>query len=508
MNFPWPIQNRMQNLKISLSRFELLRPFLTPQNTLLHRAAWETRWIFAIRFGKRIIFLIQKLILARLLLPKDFGLFGIVLIAASTLGLLNITGFKSALIQKQGERNTHLNTAWTVLVIQGCFSAVLLFLLSGPISAFFGESRAINLIKVFSVCLLLNGFINIGTIYFAKELKFKKQFIFDMIEVLVDVIISISLAIVFCNVWALVAGAVIGKIARLISSFLLHEYRPTFKFDWLSFKELFVFGKWMWLSTFLSFLMLQGDNLFVGKILGATSLGLYIIAYSVGTFSKTAFGNVLISVLFPTYSKLQNNLMQLRKAYLKVTRSLTFLILPITVGIVILTSDFVKLALGDAWISTIPLIQILAVSSMLNVLTDHSKTLFRGKGFPKYATVSEILFLVFAGGLIYPFTILLGLPGVAVAVLCGAFVSWLYSEYVAIKILSIKATEVVKAYSINILSTLLMGILLILLKSIIINSSLLSIIMLPPAGLAIFMLSVFVIDSKFENERISDTVRK
>ena len=491
--------NILNSCKEFLLQFELFRPFLAPGDSLLHHATRQSGWFFAVRFSKRFFMLLQTIILARLIKPEDFGLFGIVMVIYVALEFLTAIGIRPALIQRQDISKDHLDTAWTFLVLQWAVLAVFVFLLSKPISLFFNEPKVVNLIRVFSISVLLTGFTNIGTVYFDKEFRFKNIFLLEGGQTLAGVVFTISLAFMLRNVWALIIGSIVGKIVNLVLSFLLHEYRPSFTINRKILNELFTYGKWLWISTIFNYFILYGDNIFVGKVLGTSALGFYRVAYSIGNFSTTAFANIIRRASFPAFSKLQREHEQLRRSYLKVTRALCFIVLPLNVGLFIFAPEFVKLVLGKVWLSIVPVIRCLTIFSVFNALILKSRALFNAMGTPRYTTYSSLSFFIVAASTIYPFSQLRGLLGVVLALSLSAFISWLFSEFMAIKLLSIKPSLIGIVYSKALVSPLVMGIFFTAMKKTLLDGNpLLSLLILPPIGVAVFLSSEAIIKQKIK----------
>jgi len=218
---------------------------------------------------------IRTIILARLLAPEDFGLLGIAMLAIATLETFSQTGFWEALIQKKGDVESCLDTAWTISAIRGTILFLILFLSAPIIAKFFNSPHATLVIKVIAVSTLISGFRNIGILFFQKDLEFNKQFFYELSATLVDLAVAISLAFILRNVWALVWGGLAANVIRLFASYILHAYRPHVRLDKSEFKNLFSFGKWVLGSSTLIFLITQGDDIFVGRMLGVTALGFY-----------------------------------------------------------------------------------------------------------------------------------------------------------------------------------------------------------------------------------------
>jgi len=279
---------------------------------------------------------------------------GIALLIMSTLDIFSQTGFQSALIQKKKDIKSYLDSAWTILILRGFILFAILFFIAPYAATFFNAPEAKHIIQVIGFSILFQAFTNIGVIYFQKELEFNKEFIYQFAGILADFIVAISAVLILKNVWALVFGLLAGNAAKCFVSYLIHPYKPHLSLSWDKVKELFNFGKWIFGSSILIFLITQGDDIFVGKLLGATALGFYQMAYRISNMPATEITHVISQVTFPPYSKLQDNLPKLREAYLKVLQLTAFLSFSIAGLIFILAPDFTKIFLGEKWMPMVP----------------------------------------------------------------------------------------------------------------------------------------------------------
>jgi len=216
-----------------------------PGETLSQRVVHGGIWVFGLRITDRSFKLIRTIILARLLAPNDFGLFGIAMLALATLQGFSRTGFDQALIQKKEDTEPYLNSAWTVQIIRGFILAIILLVGAPLVGIFFEEPRAIMLVRVLGASVFLENLKNIGIVYFQKEMEFHKQFVYQFSGTIADIAVAIPAALILQSVWALVFGLLAGNFVRVIVSYIIHPYRPSFRLDWDKSKELFNFGRWV-----------------------------------------------------------------------------------------------------------------------------------------------------------------------------------------------------------------------------------------------------------------------
>ena len=417
---------------------------ITPGEILSQKVVKGGFWVFFLRIVNRGFSLIRLIILARILAPSDFGLMGIALLTMSTLETFSQTGFQAALIQKKEDIESYLNGAWTVLILRGFILFVILYFIAPYAAIFFNTLEAKLIIQVIGFAILLRAFTNIGVIYFQKELEFSKQFIYQFSGTLADFIVAISAVLILRNVWALVFGLLAGNMIRCFMSYFIHPYRPRLSFDLRKTKELFGFGKWILGSSILGFLITQGDDIFVGKLLGTTALGFYQLAYRISNMPATEITHVISQVTFPAYSKLQDNIPKLREAYLKVLQVTAFLSFPIAGLIFALAPDFTKIFLGEKWMPMVPAMQTLAGYGMLRSIGATNGPIFQAIGRPDLSTKLQFLNLLMLAILIYPLTMKWGILGTSIAVTSYSVLKAPISFYIVIKVIKCSFWEFFK----------------------------------------------------------------
>jgi len=228
--------------------------------------------------------------------------------------------------------------------------------------------------------------------------------------------VAISAVLILKNVWALVLGLLAGNMMRCLVSYLVHPYRPRLSKYLGKVKELFAFGKWIMGSSVLVFLITQGDDIFVGKILGTTALGFYQLAYRISNLPTTEITHVISQVTFLAYSKLQDNIPRLREAYLKVLQLTALLSFPIAGLIFILAPDFTKIFLGEKWMPMVPAMQVLVFAGLIRSIQATRGAIFHAIGKPTIDTRWQVVRLSILAFSIYPFTIRAGIIGTSIAV--------------------------------------------------------------------------------------------
>ncbi len=402
---------------------EIFSRLKSTEGSLTRRAFTASFWIFALRAAYEIFYLLRIVIIARILAPRDFGILGIALLVVGILETFSTTGFQDAIIQKEGHSKNELDTAWSLMVIRGLVLFLILFL-GAPLAAkFFNEPNSISILRVVALSSVLQGVTHIGVVLFRKELAFYKQFLFQFVGVIIDFGVSVTLAVLLRSTWALVFGLIAGHFARCVMSFVLCPELPVFRLEREAFKSLFRFGKWVMGSTILLFLVLQGDGFFVGKFFGAAMLGFYQMATRISNTPATELTHVVSQVAFPAYSKIRNDIVRLREAYLKIVQMISFLSFPLAGLIFVLAPDFTRIFLGEKWMPMVPVLRILTFVGLARSLVATAAPVFYSLGLPKLDTKLQVLRLAVLAALIYPFSSSGGVEGTAFAVLVSILCS-------------------------------------------------------------------------------------
>ena len=372
------------------------------------RMAKGAAWMIALRFAVRGIGLVSTAVLARLLVPEDFGLVALAMMVVALLEVLGEFNFEVALLRDQHAKRSHYDTAWTLTLLRGILVAGLLLLLAQPAAIFFGDSRLATVLSVLSIAAVIDGFANIGTVEFRRELHFHREFIYPLTIKMGTVVGTLLAAVWIRNYWALVIGIICGCVVRVGLSFAMSRYRPRPSLS--EWRELITFSKWLFFTALLQYAYWRTDRLVVGKVMGAQALGLYAVAYELSNIATSELVAPVRRASLPAYAKVSCDLQTLRSVFVRDFATILFFGVPIAAGIGGLADPLVRVLLGERWLAAVPLMQILAIYGAFQVGPANTGPVYLALGKPQLITVSTAL------------SVAVTLP----AVLFGA---WFYGAY-------------------------------------------------------------------------------
>jgi O-antigen/teichoic acid export membrane protein len=370
-------------------------------------------WMMSLNIITGVFSVLKIAIVARLLSPTDFGVFGIALLALSLLELLTETGLNVVLIQSQRDLSKYLDSAWIVSIIRGILITIALVILSPLISSFFHSPQSLWILLLISLAPLLRGFINPSEIIFQKELRFSSEFFFRIAIFAVDMLVSIALVLLTKSVAALVWGMLAGVLLELIISFVFIKPTPKFSFNKEYLAEIFHKGKWVTAYGLFNYAAQNSDDIAVGKILGVNPLGIYQVAYKISTFVLTEIADVVNKVFFPLYSQMADDKEKLRKVFLQSISALSLVVIPVSLLIFIFPKEIITVFLGDKWIGAVNILKVLTFYGMARAIIGYPSALFLAVGHQKYVAYMTFTRAFALIVLIVPMIYFFGIMGAA-----------------------------------------------------------------------------------------------
>lgn len=491
-----------------ISRLKSIYSRLTSGGSPESQAIQSGIWVTGINVLDRVFQLIKLIVLTRLLSPSAFGLLGIALLTLAALKQFSRLGFDQALIQHREENvDRYLNTAWVIKLARGAVLGVVAFASAPYIAEFFGEPVAKEIIQVLAVSPILLGLQNPAVVYFEKNLNFHKEFLYKIGGRTADVIAAISFALVYKSVWALVAGFLTSRTVMLIISYLIHPYRPNFEMEIDFAREMFTFGKWIFISGILTFLYGQGDDAFVGWFFTATTLGFYQIAYQFSNAPATEVTHIISRVAFPAFSKVQENKARLREGFFRAVQLSTVIAFPMAAGILVVAPQFVKSIFGSEWTPMIPIIQILSLWGAQRALGATVGPVFKAVGRPDISTKLQSLKVLIIAVLIYPAADQYGILGVGYVLVGNTFVTLPVSMYLVLSIIKGRSLRLAKLVLIPLIGSGIMAALVFGLDVHLIQSTgTIQLFVLIVVG-AMFYVGIMVIVERISNYEFIDLIK-
>ena len=334
-------------------------------------------WVGLLRAFIRGLNFIRTAILARILSPNQFGVFGVAALVLGLVEMLTETGINIVLVQEKNEADidSKLNTAWVTSIFRGLLIFLVICLSAYPLSLFFHNSQALPLLLLISFTPLIRGFINPAVVKFQKRLRFDQEFFYRLSFTLVETIVSLTLALTTHSPVSLVWGLTASALTEVLFSWVFLKPRPRWAFALAQFKLIFHRGKWVTFAGVVNYLYLNGPDLAIGKLLDTASLGIYQMAFRFGYTPIAEVGDISNRVTFPIFVSIAADKVRARRAYYKNTVIMFSLLFPLTLVLVFWPKFIVNFLLGNQWLAAAPLLPLLGITVLLASLTAPASSL-------------------------------------------------------------------------------------------------------------------------------------
>lgn len=321
---------------------------------------------------------ISTLVLARLLVPADFG---IVAIGTTFLTLVNTftdLSLTQAIVHHAAPEKRHLDTVWTLNFLRGLILAAIILGASPLMAAFYHDQRLILVMAAVATSAFCTGLVNPSLAILKRDLQFWQDFVQQTSKQLSMVVISVILGLIFKNYLALIGAIVGSQLVFVATSYVISPFIPAFRLK--EYKEFFSFSGWLTLSQLMSTLNFRMDPLIVGRFVGAHSLGLFTVSLNLANLPTRETTLPLTSALFPAFRKLRDNPERLRKAYLRAATLLFAIALPCGTMLAVVATPLIPLVMSKKWLEAIPLVQVLAITAALTTLATNGTSVAMATG--------------------------------------------------------------------------------------------------------------------------------
>ena len=348
-------------------------------------------WSSIDRFTTKGISFVFSMLIARMLLPSDYGVIAMLGIFMAVSQCFIDSGFGTALVRKNDRTEEDFCTVFYFNIAVACICYALLFLASPYIARFYDLPLLESVTKVWGLNLIISSFAGIQSAQLTIAIDFKSRAKISVITTLFTGIVGLWLAYRGYGVWALVFQALSSNILSVILLWFTVRWMPKLIFSWKSFKELFSFGSKLLASALLDTVYNNIYPIVIGKFFSASSLGVFSRADSLAQFPSSNLTGVLQSVTFPVLSTIQDDEARLSNAYRRFLRISAFVIFPLMVGFSAVADPFIRLVLTDKWEGAIYLLQILCFALMWYPIHAINLNLLQVKGRSDYFLKLEVI---------------------------------------------------------------------------------------------------------------------
>lgn len=366
-------------------------------NSLESKVVTATKWSALTEIASKLVSPVAGMILARLLTPEAYGAVATTTIIISFAEMLTDAGFQRYLIQhdfaNDKEKHECADTAFWLNFSFSIIAWLLIVVFRHPLAKFVGSPELGNAIAIACSIIPITAFSSIQASFFKRDLNFKPLFNARIIVIAIPFCITIPLALCLRNYWALIAGSITHKFAYAIILSANSKWNPSFRFCFDKIKEMLSFWGWTTTGRIITYITNYIDLFLISNIFSQHLLGIYRTATQTSTHILALISAIVIPVLLPTYSKVQNNHEKLRTMILKIQKHMGFFLMPVGLCIYLYSDIITCILLGDQWSEAAPIIGIWGlVHSFTLLLSRNYTSMFIAIGKPQIPVLIQALY--------------------------------------------------------------------------------------------------------------------
>jgi lipopolysaccharide exporter len=326
--------------------------------------------------------LLATLVLARLLVPADFGLFAVGILVINYLDRFKDVGVGAALIYRREPWTRLAPTALPLAVGSAAVLSVGTFVVAPLAADFFYDPRAADILRALSLVLLISGLSIVPESKMRREMDFRRRVVPEVVAAVVKGVVSVALAVAGLGVFALVWGQLAGTLVQSSLYWALCRWRPRLGWDRSLAVLMLKYGIASSVVAVLSVFIENMDYLVVGRRMSAESLGYYVMAYRLPELSVFGVCIVAGQVFFPMFARLQDDLPRLAGVYLDAVRNISLVTLPVGAALACLAPEVISTLYSDKWDAAIPVLRLLAVFALVSSMSFHAGEIYKATGRP------------------------------------------------------------------------------------------------------------------------------
>lgn len=418
------------------------------QEKLKNKTITGMLWSFFSTIGTQLIQLLVQVVLARLLMPEDFGIIGMVTVIIALSQTFVESGFTKGLIREKESTQEDYSTVFFFNLGMSTVLYIILFFTADFISTFFREPQLVSIIRVLSLVLIINAFGLVQNTMLIKCINFKVQAKISIFSIISSGSIAIIFALQGFGVWSLVIQKLVNQFLLALLFSITNHWSPSLVFSTSSFKRLFGFGWKLLVARMLTTLYQNIYYLIIGRVFSVTDLGYYTNARKLKDAAVNSITTSVQKVSYPVLSNIQDDNERLKRGYKLIIKNSAYVTFPFMLGLSSIAPVLLRVLLGENWVPAIPYFQVLCIGGMLYPLNAINLNILQVKGRSDLYLLVSILKKV-KGIILIAIALYLelGMIGLMWFSVAGSFISVIINTYYTKKLLSYSIVEQVKDVS-------------------------------------------------------------
>lgn len=337
-------------------------------------------WTFSQQFSGQLVSFIVSIFLARILMPEDFGLIGMIGVFLAISQVLANSGMTQSLIRQSKPTQSDFSTVFMFNIVVSVFLYLVLFVCAGFIANFYKQPALINIVRVIGITFIINAFGAVQFTRLTKQMDFKTQMMVTVPSLVGSGVVGVLLAYKGYGVWSLVYMSIIQAILQTLQVCWHSKWMPSWTFSKRRFKYHFGFSYKLGLSGLLNTIFNDIYQIVIGKYFAPAQVGFYTRAVTMKNLPVSNISSAINRVTYPMFAEIKNDNQRLKNAYKIIMQSIVFLACPIMIYLAVVAEPLFRFIFSEKWLPAVPYFQILCLTAFLYPLHAYNLNIIMVKG--------------------------------------------------------------------------------------------------------------------------------
>lgn len=348
--------------------------------SLRERTVSGIAWNLLAHGGQQVLGFAFSLMLARLLVPEDFGLVGMIAVFSGFAMLFSDLGLSAAVVQRSEVEPEHLDSAFWLNLVSGLVLTVLFLVAAPAIGVLYGEPELVPLVRVLAASFVLSSASVIQRALLLRSMSFRRLALLEVTGVAVGGAVGVGAALSGGGVWSLVAQTLTGAGVTLVLLWIGSDWRPGARIDRGALRDLWSFGGSLTGFNTLNYWVRHADDFLIGRYVGAAPLGIYGRAYNIMLLPVTRVTGAIGQVMFPALSRIKDDPARSRRVYLQAIGAIACVTFPSLLGLLVVADEFVLGVLGQQWAEVIPILRLFCLVGVTQSIGATTGWIYQAQG--------------------------------------------------------------------------------------------------------------------------------
>lgn len=367
------------------------------------KAISSVKWAGLSVILPRFISPLVTIIVGQRLAPEDFGIVGIAIALNTFADIIVGYNWGQAIIRSEENVNDVANISFWMMGILSIILYGIFWFLAPAVAAGYKNPFLVTVIRLISLTIIISATSLVPKALMEREFRYQHLFVVRTVSTTLTNIVILIWVFIAPSIWVIVAQPILIAVTQSFTSYYLTKWRPQIYWNWKQAKQIISFNSVIIFATFITWVLIYGDNLFAGALLGATQLGIYVLGWNLALIIPNIVSGSVGQVAYTTFSRFKDEQERVGLQFIHLQRLFSIILFPISAGIAIIAQPLAQIIYGENWGALPTVMMLLSLMTIFTFLWNLNELAFRAIGRPVLGVIAPILLIAYGAPALFMF---------------------------------------------------------------------------------------------------------